>query len=146
MKFGAGILFTDGHKMLLLKRAEGDGENTWGLPGGGAKDGESPLQTAKREVREECGISQIPGTKWTELTQEGNDFTWTTFLYAVKVPFDVGELSSEHSDSSWVNLSEIGSKTLHPKLKPQIPDYLGLIRRKFGQKFTEWMRLRNIVA
>ncbi len=38
-KRGAGILFTDGKQILLLKRSEGsDNPGTWGLPGGGAKE------------------------------------------------------------------------------------------------------------
>ena len=37
---GAGIFFTDGKKVLLLRRSEkGDGNGTWGLPGGKVEEG-----------------------------------------------------------------------------------------------------------
>lgn len=144
MKHGAGILFTDGKKILLLKRAEGDEENTWGLPGGGAKKGETPLETAKRETKEECGIDNNVGTKWAELTQKDSEFCWTTFMYDVVVSDVAVTLSDEHTDWLWFDLTELNTKPLHPKLKPQIPAYLALIRKKYGKKFTEWARIRSI--
>lgn len=144
MKNGAGILFTDGKKILLLKRAEGDEENTWGLPGGGAKNDENPLETAKRETQEECGLSSIPGKSFAELMQKDSEFCWTTFMYDVDVSRVAVTLSDEHSDWSWFDLADLNTKPLHPKLKPQIPAYLALIRKKYGKKFTEWARIKSI--
>ena len=34
IKKSAGILFTDGKKVLLLRKKSGDDEGIWGLPGG----------------------------------------------------------------------------------------------------------------
>ena len=39
----------------LLRRQDG----TWSLPGGHAISGETPLETAKRELKEEAGITNI---------------------------------------------------------------------------------------
>lgn len=36
-----------------------DGHGNWGLPKGHAEEGESPLQTAKREVAEETGLDRL---------------------------------------------------------------------------------------
>lgn len=146
IKKAAGILFTDGEKILLLKRAEGDGKNTWGLPGGGAKGTETALETAKRETQEECGIDEIPGNEFSQLTQEDSKSSWTTFLYSVNPSHVAVKLSHEHSDWKWFEVADLGDATLHPKLKPQISAYLALIRRKFCKKFTEWAKLRSICS
>ena len=50
----AGILYTDGEKVLLLKRSKiGGNPFTWDLAGGRAEKGESPFRNAKRESKEE---------------------------------------------------------------------------------------------
>ena len=46
------------HDSILLVR-HNYGEKKWSLPGGGVKQGEIVIQAARREAREETGISQI---------------------------------------------------------------------------------------
>lgn len=48
------VLVTDGEKALLVKNWFGP--RSWQLPGGGMKYGETVLQTAQRELKEEVGI------------------------------------------------------------------------------------------
>lgn len=144
-KKGAGILFTDGKQILLLKRAKGsDNPYTWGIPGGGAKEGESAIDNAKRETSEECALDCIPGQRVEDLECGDGGHHWTTFLYVVPKPFDVG-LSEEHVESKWINLCELKDFDLHPKFKNALPRYLNCIRRKFGtQTFEEWIVYRKI--
>jgi len=58
-KIGAGIFIMtnmDGAlHALLLKRNSKHNDNTWGLPGGNAEDGENMAEAAEREAREEIG-------------------------------------------------------------------------------------------
>ncbi len=43
--------------ILLLKRSDEEEEaGTWGVPGGRGEDGETPLETALRELKEETSI------------------------------------------------------------------------------------------
>ena len=51
------VLNEDGH-VLLVRRAYPP--HDWILPGGNAEEGESPTETAIREVREELGITVTP--------------------------------------------------------------------------------------
>jgi ADP-ribose pyrophosphatase YjhB (NUDIX family) len=52
---GVTVVITNlGGDVLLLKHSYGP--DVWGLPGGGLKPGEDPLEAARREVREELGI------------------------------------------------------------------------------------------
>lgn len=52
----AGVIFIAAGRVLLLQRLDG----SWGFPGGGTEDGETPYQCAIREVLEETGHTINP--------------------------------------------------------------------------------------
>lgn len=140
-KKAAGIFFTDGKKVLLLKRSdEGDHGRTWALPGGKGKDGETEIGTAMRETKEETGISSIPGYRFDAVSNQNGHQKFTGFLYRVPEPFDI-TLSHEHTDWDWFDLTNLDDVELHPKFKKDIPRYLRAIRRKI-HTFSEWVKLR----
>ncbi len=148
-KAGAGILFTDGNSVLLLRRADGtDNPHTWGLPGGKADGDESPMANAHREVREETGLSSIPGRRIEDFEHKDGHHRWTTFLYRVDEPFDVPQLSDEHEDWSWFDLEDLDEAELHPRLRKEVPGYLRAIRRRIAttQTFAEWVTLSSLLA
>jgi ADP-ribose pyrophosphatase YjhB (NUDIX family) len=51
---GGVVLNPEGKVAVVLQ-----GGKTWSLPKGHVESGESPLQAAKREIREECGLSNL---------------------------------------------------------------------------------------
>ncbi len=53
---GAGILIIQNHKILLAKRKGSHGALMWGSAGGHVEYGETPIETVKREAKEELGI------------------------------------------------------------------------------------------
>lgn len=53
---GMGVLVMRGKKVLLGKRLGAHGEGYYAAPGGHVEFGESLAETARREVREECGL------------------------------------------------------------------------------------------
>jgi 8-oxo-dGTP diphosphatase len=56
---GSAVVMTNpAGEVLLLRRAYPPGD--WVLPGGNAEAGESPVETAVREVREETGLHLEP--------------------------------------------------------------------------------------
>ena len=136
-KQGAGILFTDGKQILVLKRSDkGDHGGTWGLPGGKVEKGESTIAGAMREIEEETGVSYVPGNRLESMESRDGTHRWVTYLYRVTEPFEV-TLSDEHTDSKWVDIDKIKDLKLHPQFKAQIDRYLDVIGRKsFG--FKEW--------
>jgi mutator protein MutT len=139
-KQGAGIIYTDGKQILLLKRSEkGDHNGTWGIPGGKAERGETPIDTAIRECKEECGHG-AEGSRFDKLHTKDGSHSWTTFFYAVDEPFDC-TISDEHSDWKWVKINDLNKMNLHPKLKEHLPSYLSRIRQKFGmlEGFARWV-------
>ena len=132
----AGILFTDGKSVLLLKSKD---EGEWELPGGHAKEGETAYETAARETREETGLKSIPGDQ-IGASQSQNMFT--TFVFQVKKPFETRP-SNEHSDSEWIPFKELKAKTLHPRLEASFPEYFKIIRKKL-RNFSEWHEISTI--
>jgi NAD+ diphosphatase len=52
---GAGVLIEDAQERLLLQRRTDDG--LWSIPGGGVEVGETVEAAARREVREETGLT-----------------------------------------------------------------------------------------
>ena len=56
VKVGVGVLIRKNRKILLIKRKGAHGEGTWAPPGGHIDFGESVIDCAKREVKEEVEI------------------------------------------------------------------------------------------
>lgn len=138
-KRGAGIVFTDGQKILLLRRKGGgaaDHEGKWCIPGGKTEEGETPLDTARRECQEEIGAFE--GTRFAQFDERDGHHTFTVYLYKVAQPFDV-KLSEEHDQSEWVELKGVQKLSLHPEFAQHFPYYLKAIKRKFPSTFAEWL-------
>ncbi len=97
----------------------------WDIPGGYVETGESPLQAASREVREELGITPTLGrllaVDWAPNATEGDKV-----LYL----FDGGQLSQEDQDAitlqpeelksfAFLSLEQIAERTI-PRLARRI--------------------------
>lgn len=140
---GAGIFFTNGHKVLMLKRSKkGDNAGTWGLPGGKMEEGESEIDAAKREAREECG--KVEGSRFEDLKSEDGMHKWTTFFFNAK-EFNC-KLSDEHTDYKWIEFDKLKEYDLHPKFAKTLERHLKVIERAkkkgvFG--FKEWMEVQE---
>ena len=53
---GAGTLVHKGSRLLVVKRAQAPNRGLWAFPGGKVEEGETPMQTAVRETKEEVGL------------------------------------------------------------------------------------------
>jgi len=144
-KKASGILFSNGVKVLLLKRAKDDDteSDSWAIPGGRADGDENDLEAAIRETMEETGLKEIPGHRIGEQTAEDKKGTFTTYVYRIPTLFDV-KLSEEHDDWKWVTINEIFDYNLHPKFEESLPQLLAIIRRKITD-FKEWSAVTKII-
>ena len=137
-KSAAGIFFTDGAKVLLLKRSDkGDAGGTWGLPGGKTEEGETAIGTAIRECQEECG--KVEGHRFEKSEEKDHRHLWTTFFYKVSKPFDC-RISDEHTDWKWISFDDLSEYKLHPKLDENMDRYMTITKKKFGvMEFKDWL-------
>jgi len=118
---GAGIVFFDGKQVLLLKKPNG----RWCFPGGKPIQGETPLQTAKREAREEIG--KCPGEIVSELKFELDNRNFHSFISKVDKPFEI-DISAEHKDYTWVNYKKIRDFKLHKNIYNSLKTVVGKLK------------------
>ena len=108
----AGILFVHDGKVLLLKRSQSaqDAPGTWGFPGGGIEDGETPEEAARREYGEECGDEPYAGELTPLYTSSDGFQCFGATGYAEP------QLNDEHTDWGWFGFDDLPTP-LHPGMK-----------------------------
>jgi 8-oxo-dGTP pyrophosphatase MutT (NUDIX family) len=104
-------------RFLLLQKAHGKHEGTWGLVGGTNIIGETPWQGLQREIIEEIG--SLPDIKKTipleTFVSNDNVFNFHTYLCVVDSEF-VPVLSDEHQGWAWAVIDR-APKPLHQGLR-----------------------------
>jgi len=133
---GAGILYTDGKKILLLHRSKDatDFPSTWATAGGGIEEGEESLTAAERESKEEVGA--VKGKRITGFLSD----PFIMYIYKVDRPFDI-TLNNEHTESAWVDLDKVIDYKLHPNFRKEWPKYLRAIDKN-NHSFGGWLSSR----
>lgn len=123
----------DGMKVLLVEQYGADGTH-WGFPKGQAVPGESPTDTAERELREEVGIrlhKRIEGISFKQHYSFTFDETIVDksveyYIGLVKVPgFALQE--KEIKDASWFNFTDARNRITFMSTKRILDDALEYI-------------------
>ena len=103
-------------RFLLLQKAHGKHEGTWGLVGGTNNAGETPWQGLQREIEEEIG--SLPAIKKTlpleKFTSNDSVFNFHTYFCVVEAEF-IPKLSDEHYAWGWFDINRM-PKPLHKGL------------------------------
>jgi len=104
-------------RFLLLQKAHGKHQGTWGLVGGTNLENENPWQGLQREVQEEIGFSPDVVKTIPLETFVSNDkvFNFHTYLCVIDKEF-VPTLSNEHMAYSWSTV-DWAPKPLHQGLR-----------------------------
>ncbi len=103
---GAGCVLEYGEKILLVRHTYGD-QSKWSFPGGGTKKGETPIQTAIREVREEVGVdlSEVKGLG--QFTNHLHGREDTVFVFSARITTDTVTIDpGEIAEARWFSREE----------------------------------------
>jgi 8-oxo-dGTP pyrophosphatase MutT (NUDIX family) len=111
----------DGGWKLLILRAYSD----WDFPKGNIETGETPLETAVRETREETGIDDLIlefGNTWCDTSPYSRNKVARYYLAVTRqekiiLPVSPELGRPEHQEWRWVNFSEAG-QLIRPRLVP----------------------------
>ena len=119
-----GIISREGRYLLIRRAANSSFDpGLWDLPGGKLDFGEELVETLRREVKEETGLTiRVGGPFATWHFFKGEVFvTGITFL----CEYTGGEvtLSPEHSDFAWITLGDYSKYPLSTALGPQLSSY-----------------------
>ncbi|HZZ97414.1 MAG TPA: NUDIX hydrolase [Jatrophihabitantaceae bacterium] len=114
-RFGAaGILITDGPRVVLQHRAawthEGD---TWALPGGARDSHEDPVSAALREAVEETTVDPRHLVPFAEWTDDHGGWSYTTVLARTAAPVDLSPANAESVAITWWSLDDVVALPLH---------------------------------
>jgi 8-oxo-dGTP pyrophosphatase MutT (NUDIX family) len=112
-EISAGGVVVRGEQVVAIvpTRLAGDGSRVLALPKGHVDPGESPLQAATREVREETGILAEPICKlgssryWYRRDGRPTPKTVTFYLFAY-VSGDTADHDDEVLEARWIDLRE----------------------------------------
>ena len=106
----ASALVTDGDGRILLARRAGDpGEGLWDLLGGFMDEGEEPLETLRRELREETGLELEVGDFLGGIPDTyGDEGIWTVNLYwSATVAGGVARPADDVAELAWFPPDEL---------------------------------------
>ena len=114
-------------KILILKRSSKvrTYKELWGGVAGYVEEGEKPLETAIKEIKEEVGlekdgiklIRRIDPVKFTDY-YEGEKYDWTVFPFLFSIDKkDKIKIDWEHSEFKWIIPSDIINYDTVPHLK-----------------------------
>lgn len=107
----AFIVYTDGDKILWMRRTK---DNSWGFPGGHVEDGESPIEGAIRESREEA--CHVPQTGVSLILEDGK-----VRLYHCEDGKFEPTLNDEHDAFVWASIDD-APEPLFPKIAGQVEE------------------------
>jgi 8-oxo-dGTP pyrophosphatase MutT (NUDIX family) len=106
------VVVRDGQVLVIVPtRRAADGSLVLALPKGHPDDGETPLEAATREVREETGITAEPVGELGEVRywymREGRRVPKSVFFYLFRyVTGDVADHDHEVLEARWMPLTE----------------------------------------
>lgn len=107
-----GVVFRDGEVVVIVpRRRAADGSQVLGLPKGHPDEGESLLEAAIREIREETGIQAEPLGKLGEVrywyTREGRSVPKAVVFFLFRyLGGDTADHDKEVEQARWMPLAE----------------------------------------
>ena len=111
-----GIVLNTRNQVILIRQEEG----TWSFPKGHVEENEDEEQTARREICEEAGITQLELVKplgsyqRKSLDERTEEKTITLFLYRTN-EMHIKTKAADSIEARWVDLQDVVKLLTHPK-------------------------------
>jgi 8-oxo-dGTP pyrophosphatase MutT (NUDIX family) len=127
--FGAaGLLLTDGERVLLQHRAPWTHEGgTWAVPGGARDSHESPIAAAKREAAEETDLDPGSIVALAEWVDEHGGWSYTTIVARTSATGAITHTSPESTEVRWWPIDSVATLPLHHGFAAAWPVLRGLL-------------------
>jgi ADP-ribose pyrophosphatase YjhB (NUDIX family) len=115
----AGVIIVDGDNILLMSRKK-EGDEYYCIPGGHIESGETPEQTAIREIKEETTLDIELTEFMVELENQGRKETYffaKNFTGSVKLSGEEAEYNSPENqfELHWVPISMLSQLIVYPE-------------------------------
>jgi 8-oxo-dGTP pyrophosphatase MutT (NUDIX family) len=128
----AGLLITDGCRVVLQRRAEWVHEGgTWALPGGARDSTEDAVAAAVREAVEEAALDPREISPFDRWVDDHGGWSYTTVLSRALGPIDVHPVNEESDEIRWWGLTEVDGLPLHRGFAAAWPHLRGRLRAAF---------------
>ncbi len=131
-RFGAaGVLITDGRRVVLQHRAEWTHEGgTWALPGGARDSHENAVSAAMREAIEETTLDPAHVTPFGEWIDEHGGWSYTTVLAEAHTDVHLVPANEESVAVRWWAMDQVDALTLHRGFAAAWPTLRDLIANR----------------
>ncbi len=135
-RLGAIAVLVEGDRVLLAQRGKSPDKGLWGFPGGHVEPGETALEAARRELREETGLQARPVEYLTNIDlirrNEAGEVIVQYLLAAVLCADPVGtpQADDDAQDVAWFPIDQIRAGTLPMSARVGEVMELALTRRR----------------
>lgn len=130
---GASIVVLRENRVLLVRRGRAPYAGLWSLPGGKTEGGETPRETARRELKEETGIeADVEGVLDRVAVPAMGDATYRLTVFYGRPTGGQLKAGSDAETAEWVHLDEVEGRPMTPGTAELIWTAAHRLRRPHG--------------
>ena len=118
------VVYGDGERLLLVRRAHAPGRGLWSLPGGHVEPGETDQQAVAREVLEETAITVDVGRHVGSVTRSAPEgAVFEIHDYACRAVAGTVQAGGDAADARWCDPVEFAALPLVEGLLEVLSDW-----------------------